>query len=33
LGVYIALDDVAEHAFGIWTPLDAGFNQYAHLIP
>jgi hypothetical protein len=32
-GVLVALDDVAEHAFGIWTPLDAGFNEVAHLLP
>ena len=23
LGALVALDDVAEHAFGVWTPLDA----------
>lgn len=22
LGALVALDDVAEHAFGVWTPLD-----------
>ncbi len=33
LGVAIALDDVIEHAFGIWTPLDAGFNEVAPLLP
>jgi len=33
VGLLIALDDVAEHAFGVWTPLDAGFNQVAHLLP
>jgi len=33
VGVYIAADDVVEHAFGIWTPLDAGFNAVAHLLP
>jgi len=33
LGVLVALDDVIEHAFGVWTPLDAGFEQVAHLLP
>jgi len=27
LGVAIALDDVIEHAFGVWTPLDALFRR------
>jgi len=33
LGVSIAADDIVEHAFGIWTPLDAVFNEVAHLLP
>lgn len=33
LGVLVALDDVIEHAFGVWTPLDTGFEQVAHLLP
>lgn len=33
LGVGVAFDDVIEHAFGVWTPLDSGFNQVAYLLP
>jgi len=29
----VALDDVAEHALGVWTPLDAGWRQVYHLVP
>lgn len=25
-GLLIALDDVVQHAFGVWTPLDAGWK-------
>jgi len=33
LGVAIGLDDAVSHAFGWWTPLDAGFGEVAHLLP
>jgi len=30
VGAIVALDDVAEHAFGVWTPLDALWK--AHIV-
>lgn len=33
LGVYIAGDDAVSHAFGVWTPLDAGWQDVYHLLP
>ena len=33
LGLYIAADDAVSHAFGVWTPLDAGWGQVYHLLP
>jgi len=33
VGLYIAADDAVSHAFGVWTPLDASWHQYAHLLP
>lgn len=33
LGGLVALDDAVSHAFGIWTPLDAGWGQVWHLVP
>jgi hypothetical protein len=30
VGVLVAFDDVAEHAFGLWTPLDALFRVAIH---
>lgn len=27
VGLLVALDDYLSHAFGIWTPLDAGFRR------
>lgn len=30
VGVAVALDDVAEHAFGIWTPVDAFWRRRLH---
>ena len=32
-GVLIAADDAVSHAFGVWTPLDAGWGQVYHLLP
>ncbi|WP_353634592.1 hypothetical protein ABSL23_02235 [Halobacterium sp. NMX12-1] len=32
-GGLVALDDAVSHAFGIWTPLDAGWGQVYHLVP
>ena len=28
LGGLVVLDDAVSHAFGVWTPLDAGWMQY-----
>jgi len=33
MGVLVAFDDVIEHAFGMWTPLDAAFGEVAYLLP
>ncbi|MFB6270605.1 MAG: hypothetical protein ABEH83_11710, partial [Halobacterium sp.] len=33
LGAAVGLDDAVSHAFGIWTPLDAGWGQVYHLLP
>ncbi|CQH55248.1 uncharacterized protein HHUB_2206 [Halobacterium hubeiense] len=33
VGGLVALDDAVSHAFGIWTPLDAGWGQVWHLVP
>lgn len=32
LGLLITLDDAIEHAFGVWTPLDALWVQYLQYI-
>jgi hypothetical protein len=32
-GVLIAADDAVSHAFGVWTPLDAGWGQVYYLLP
>lgn len=32
VGVCIAVDDAVSHAFGWWTPLDAGWQEVYHML-
>lgn len=29
VGLLVAMDDAVSHSFGVWTPLDWAFKQYA----